>query len=88
MRLRAPAYITKRREADPRWVRRHKRSLSGNRQWRICARMRHEERKALQKLLKQREEEQAMSASAIAKKVNDFLAGFVRKFTPRRTAQV
>jgi hypothetical protein len=69
MRMAAPQYIRERRLADPLWVRRHKRSLGRNKQFRACVRMDHELRKEMEKLNKEAEAAQASSASTIARKV-------------------
>jgi hypothetical protein len=53
MRMAAPQYIRERRLADPLWVRRHKRSLGRNKQFRACVRMDHELRKEMEKLNKE-----------------------------------
>jgi hypothetical protein len=55
MRMAAPQYIRERRLADPLWVRRHKRSLGRNKQFRACVRMDHELRKEMEKLNKEAE---------------------------------
>jgi len=78
MRTAAPKYIRKRRHADPRWVRRNKRSLSSNRQFRVLCRQRHDAAKKLKELLALRE------SSSLAERIEARLSQFFGRFIPHR----
>lgn len=74
IRMRAPAYIRERREANPTWVRRHRRSLSANPQYRRRVKVRHvlaklalEQREALKRKKEALDREQQQKQSFAAK---------------------
>jgi hypothetical protein len=71
--------VTERRLADPGWVRRHKRSLGRNKQFRACVRADHELRKELASMHKEAEK----SSSASSKEAQRTSTQRFRKFWGR-----
>ncbi|HEX3094610.1 MAG TPA: hypothetical protein VHW72_18375 [Candidatus Angelobacter sp.] len=77
--------VKERREADARWVRRHKRSLGRNKQFRACVRADHELRAELAKMRKHAEKSHASDATSVYQRFKDFL-GLTPRMFARRSA--
>jgi hypothetical protein len=77
--------IKERREADARWVRRHKRSLGRNKQFRARVRADHELRKEMASMSKEAEKDHASDAASVYQRFKDFL-GLAPRMFARRSA--
>jgi hypothetical protein len=86
MRTAAPEYIKARRMADKGWVRRNMRSLGRNRRHRACMRMRHELRKAAEKLHKETAAKDSSIAQTITQRLDAFLGRARQMFTRSATS--
>lgn len=87
MRTSAPDYIRERHESDPQWVRRHRRSLGANKQFRACIRKAKEaEAKKAERDAQTKVEEKVSNVIASATKTKEKLWGRVRQFFTRRVA--
>lgn len=87
MRTRAPEYIRARREADAGWVRRNRRSLGLNRQFRALVRQAYIDREALEQLAEQAAKKHEGLAAAIKQRIammpNQLSDAVRRAFTRR-----
>lgn len=81
MRTAAPDYIKARRMADKGWVRRNMRSLGRNKRYRLCVRMRHELRKASEKLHRETAANDSSAAQTISQRLDAFLGRARQMFT-------
>lgn len=78
--------VAERRQSDAGWMRRHKRSLGRNKQFRACVRADHELRKELAEMNKEAEKHHASISSSIYDRFKEFL-GLTPRMFARRSAQ-
>lgn len=77
--------VNERRQSDAGWIRRHKRSLGRNKQFRARVRAGHELREEMASMHKEAEKDHATSAASVFQRFKEFL-GIAPRMFARRSA--